>query len=158
MSKAIHVFRPNRTSPEDLEAIFVGRENLIEDILEHLNSWTVGASRQHYLLIGPRGIGKTNLLILLENRIKKRKELARKWCPISLPEDIYGVTKVSDLLVESLKILSEVTNDQKVKQVYQQLQFDDNEKRVVDLSLDAFRKFHESNRCGVLLLIPTVSF
>lgn len=157
MSKAIHVFRPNRTAPEDLEAIFVGRENLLEDIIEHLNDWTVGASRQHYLLIGPRGIGKTNLLILLENRIKKSKELARKWCPISLPEDIYGVTKVSDLLVESLKILTEVTNDQKIKQAYKQVQFDDDEKRVVDLSLDAFRKFHESNRCGILLMIENIN-
>ena len=71
MAGVIHVFRPRRTLPEDLEAIFVGREHLIEDMLVHLNRWEAGVTRQHYLLIGPRGIGKTNLLIILENRVKK---------------------------------------------------------------------------------------
>src|SRR3990172_9174975 len=134
MSAVIHAFRPNRTSVEDLEAIFVGREHLLQDILLHLNRWQAGVSRQHYLFIGPRGIGKTNLLLLLENRINKSPELREKWYPISLPEDIYGVTKVSDLLVDSLKILAEKTNDHDAKQTYQRIQFDDNEDRVIDLT------------------------
>jgi len=157
MPTVIHAFRPKRTSIEDLEAIFVGREHLLQDMLIHLSRWKTGVSRQHYLLIGPRGIGKTNLLILLENRVNKSQDLRKKWHPISLPEDLYGVTKVSDLLVESLKILADKSNDHNVKSVYNRVQFDDNEPRVIDLSLDAFRKFHVSHQCGILMMVENVN-
>jgi HEAT repeat protein/DNA-binding MarR family transcriptional regulator len=157
MSAVIHAFRPNRTLIENLEATFVGREHLLQDILVHLNRWQAGVSRQHYLLIGPRGIGKTNLLLLLENRINKSPELRKKWHPISLPEDLYGVTKVSDLLVESLKILVEKTNDHDAIGAYQRIQFDNNENRVVDLALDAFRRFHSAHKCGVLMMVENIN-
>ena len=157
MSRAIHVFRPQRTSPEDLEAIFVGREHLLEDILKRLGRWQPGGTRQHYLLIGPRGIGKTNLLMLIEHRIRTSPELSAKWCPIILPEDLYGITKVSDLFVNALKIFSYETEDVNIRKVHEQIQFDDNEKRVIDLSLDAFRQFHISKKCGILLMLENVN-
>lgn len=149
----IHAFRPRRTLPDDLEAIFVGREHLIEDLVIHMDRWKPGVSRQHYLFIGPRGVGKTNLIIILENRIKKSRTLEKKWCPISLPEDLYGITKVSDLLVESLGLLAETTGDSNSRLVFEKIKFDNNEKRVIDLALDAFRNFYNSQKRGIIMMV-----
>ena len=157
MPSAIHLYRPQRTSPEDLEAIFVGREPLLEEILGRLERWQPGASRQHYLIIGPRGVGKTHLLRLIEHRIHRSTDLCKKWRPVSLAEDTYGITSITDLLVEALRILSEETGDPDVKKVYDQVAFDDNEARVTDLSLDAFRHYHASKGCGILLMIENVN-
>jgi DNA polymerase III delta prime subunit len=157
MYHTLRVFRPHRTPPEQLERTFVGREPLLQEILDKLKKWQPGKSRQHYLIIGPRGIGKTNLLKLIEYRVEKNPKLKNKWYAISLSEDAYGITKVSDLLVEALRILSDKTNDKNLTSTYNKVQFDDNDERVTDLSLDAFRKFHMENGCGILLMVENVN-
>ena len=125
MPHAIHLYRPQRTAPEYLEAISVGRETILQEILERLGSWQPGSSRQHYLIIGPRGIGKTYLLQLIEHRISKNAELSLKWYPVVLPEENYGITRVSDLLIQALHLLSSDSADADLAKVYEQVKFDD---------------------------------
>jgi DNA-binding MarR family transcriptional regulator len=157
MSRTLRVFRPHRTPPEQLEKIFVAKEPFLQEILNKLEKWQPGKSRQHYLIIGPRGIGKTHLLRLVEHRIEKNPKLNNKWYTISLSEDAYGITKVTDLLIESLRILSDKTKDKNVKGSYDKIKYDDNDERVTDLSLDAFRQFHIKNKCGILLMVENVN-
>jgi DNA-binding MarR family transcriptional regulator len=152
----IHIYRPQRTFPEDLEVILVGREPLLQEVLGRLQHWTPGASRQHYLLIGPRGIGKTCLLVLIEHRIRRSETLRKKWAPVLFAEDAYKITSVADLLLEALHILAEQTVDPELSRVYERLRFDGQESRVVDLSLDAFRRFHHMSKQGVLLMVENV--
>ena len=101
--KKVQQYRPQRTSPETLEAILVARENLLQKILGQLSQWMPGASRQHYLLIGPRGIGKTHILGLVAHRISTQPELQKMWCPITFPEESYGITRISDLFIKALR-------------------------------------------------------
>ncbi len=157
MSNVIHLYRPQRTSAENLEAIFVAREPLLNDIIARFKIWQPGSSRQHYLIIGPRGIGKTILLRLVEHRIKQNSELNKKWKPIVFTEEAFSITKISDLLIESLKILSEETADSALLNAYQRVQYDDNDERAIDLSLDALRNYHKLNGCGILLMIENIN-
>ena len=107
MPRSMHIYRPQRTRAELLEETSVGREPLVTSIVERLARWTPGASRQHYLLIGPRGIGKTHLLRLIEHRLRSHHELETRWTPIALAEDFYSITRVSDLLLEMLRVLGQ---------------------------------------------------
>lgn len=157
MLHTLRVFRPHRTPPEQLEKTFVARGPLLQEILNKLEKWQPGKSRQHYLIIGPRGIGKTNLLRLIEYNIERKSSPGNKWYSISLSEDAYGITKVADLLVEALRILSEKTNDRNITATYDKVKYDDNDDRVTDLSLDAFREFHKNNGCGILLMVENVN-
>jgi HEAT repeat protein/DNA-binding MarR family transcriptional regulator len=157
MSSALRVFRPHRTPPEQLEKTFVAREPLLQEFLAKLEKWQPGKSRQHYLIIGPRGIGKTNLIRLLEYRIGQNPRLNGRWHPLSLSEDAYGITKVTDLLIEALRILDEKTKDPHIKSLYDRVKYDDDDRRVADLSLDAFRRFHAQHRCGILLMVENVN-
>ena len=157
MAKRIHQYRPQRSSLEDLEFIFVARENLLSKILDHLRKWEVGASRQHYLLIGPRGIGKTHVINLIDHRISKDKNLRKKWESLVFPEEAYGITRVSDLLVIALKILSERASDSEIRNAYEAVRYDDDHQRVTDRALDAFRKFHQSSGKSLLIMLENVN-
>ena len=157
MPKKVQQYRPQRTSPETLEAILVARENLLQKILGQLSQWMPGASRQHYLLIGPRGIGKTHILGLVAHRISTQPELQKMWNPITFAEESYGITRISDLFIKALEILSDETGDQEITRVYGEVRYEDNDAKVMDLSLDALRKFHKSRGKGILFMVENIN-
>lgn len=156
MPKSVHIYRPQRTQPEVLEQTFVAREPLMGDILDRLRIWKPGASRQHHLLIGPRGIGKTNFLQLAAHRLRTEDHLRSKWEPVILPEDFYGLSKISDLLLESLRLLAESTGSSDLDRAFSENRYDSDEMRVSDRCLDAFRDFHRQNGRGVVLMIENL--
>ena len=157
MAKRIHQYRPQRSSLEGLEFIFVARENLLSKILDHLKKWQPGASRQHYLLIGPRGIGKTHVINLIDHRISKDQDLRKKWESLVFPEEAYGITRVSDLLITALKILTERASDTEIEKAYEAVRYDDDHQRVTDRALDAFRKFHQSSGKSILVMLENIN-
>ena len=152
----IHLYRPQRTRPEDLEAIFVAREPLVNDILTRLGQWRPSGSRQHYLLIGPRGIGKTCVLQIIQHRVR-RGPLGATWIPIALPEEGYGLKRLSDLLLQTLEALGQETNDEDVCSAHRNLRWDTDDRRVTDLALDAFRRFHHRTGKCILLMFENVN-
>ena len=152
----IHLYRPQRTDPDHLEAIFVARQPLVEEVLDRLRQWRPAASRQHYLFLGPRGIGKTCTLLMIRHRILTG-DLRGKWVPIALPEEGYGIRSVADLLIATLEIACQELDDPELQQAYHQLRRDTDDQRVVDLALDAFRRYHLSTGKGVLLLLENVN-
>ena len=156
MPRPIHLYRPQRTAPEDLEKIFTGRESLLDEILTQLQRWQPGRSRQHHLIIGPRGIGKTAVLRVLEHRVRST-DAGSKWVTLFLAEDNYALTSVADLFVEALRILSVNESDGQVEGAYQQVRHDDNDERVLDKTLDAFRGFHSRSGKNVLLMLENVN-
>lgn len=68
-------FSPSQTDPELLEAIFVGRESLLQNVLEKIHDSATSGSTQHVLLWGPGGIGKSHFLSLLFHRLNNDKQL-----------------------------------------------------------------------------------
>jgi DNA-binding transcriptional ArsR family regulator len=153
---SVHVYRPQRTRPELLAEISVGRDHLLDDVLGRLGRWRPGASRQHYLFIGPRGIGKTHLLRLIEHQVRSDSGLRDKWVPILLAEEHYGISSVSDLLLAMLKRLGEESGLEDVVRIYESARFQDDDRRVRDLCLDALRGFHRENGSGVLLMVENL--
>lgn len=151
-----HMYRPHRADPELLEKITVGREPLLQEILERLEAWEPGASRQHDLFIGPRGIGKSHLLQLVEHRLRTRPELSEKWVPLRIAEEFYGASRVSDLLLEALRLLTEEEAGRNLKTTYDEVRYDDDDTRVRDRCLDIFRGFHREKGRGVLLMIENL--
>ena len=152
MSRKLRIYRPLRTDPDALEAVTVGRESILDDILRTLGRWEPGASRQHHLIIGPRGIGKTHLLQLIRHRIGQSASLKSKWWPVSFGEEEYGITKTADLLLSALGILARETDDPSLKTAHDQLRYDDDDQKVIDRALDALRRFHAARGCGLLLM------
>jgi DNA-binding MarR family transcriptional regulator len=73
--KFIWRFSPSQTDPELLETISVGREPLLQNVLEKIHDSATSGSTQHVLLWGPSGIGKSHFLSLLFHRLNNDKQL-----------------------------------------------------------------------------------
>jgi tetratricopeptide (TPR) repeat protein len=80
-------FSPQRSSPEDLEAILVQREALLRDCVDKVSTSISTENKHQQLLVGPRGAGKTHLLTLIQYRIGKSKKLKDKYFVAWLGED-----------------------------------------------------------------------
>jgi DNA-binding transcriptional ArsR family regulator len=99
-------FTPSVMAPEILEAIFVQREELATRLVGLIEHSALTDSKQHTLLIGPRGIGKTHLVSVVYHRVRqldcfKKDRLLVAW----LREEEWGVMSFLDLLLRILRAL-----------------------------------------------------
>ena len=99
MSGTFYRFTPGMIPEEDLVAASVGRERLIKDMAETIRHAASGGSTAHILLVGPRGIGKTNTLLRLQAALKKCPELE----VARLSEEEYSISSTDDLLARILE-------------------------------------------------------
>ncbi len=96
--------------PEDvLRKLFVGREKVLESLFGELESAAKKKTPRFYLIVGPRGIGKSHLLVLLYYEIKNK--LGSLLIPVKLAEEEYSVFRASDLFLRILEEQSEETTD-----------------------------------------------
>ena len=62
-------YSPGNMNRESLEALFVGRHDVMKDVLSRVST-SIRSPQKHYiLLVGPRGSGKTHLLALAYHRL-----------------------------------------------------------------------------------------
>ncbi len=90
-------FTPGNQDPLILEKLFVRREALLQELELDVQEFATGGSRRHRLLIGPRGIGKSHLLALLNHRITA-KATTQEISVHMLPEVLYGIARFADLV------------------------------------------------------------
>ncbi|MCP4549723.1 MAG: tetratricopeptide repeat protein, partial [bacterium] len=96
-------FSPGNCSPELLEATLVGRHDLVGRMEKSvLDSAETGAGH-HWLLIGPRGTGKTHLLAVLHNRIDANEAVRSRFAIAYMKEEERGVASFLDVLVRILR-------------------------------------------------------
>jgi tetratricopeptide (TPR) repeat protein len=93
--------------PDMLEAMFVQREELARRIVDQIQDSVLTAAKNHILLIGPRGIGKSHLVSLIHHRIAGKDDLRDRALIAWLREEEWGVTSFLDLLLRILRALSE---------------------------------------------------
>ncbi len=75
---------------------FVARHPLLETLLRRLRSAEPDGGGQHYVLIGPRGMGKTSLLRRIAIAINREPDLAARFIPLSFREEQYNVLTLGD--------------------------------------------------------------
>lgn len=102
-------YSPGNMTPEALEALFVGREKTLTDVLKRIAASATGAGKHYILLVGPRGVGKTHFVALLYHRLVSDPQYAtaRSRLKIAyLNEEEWGVASFLDLLVRILNALA----------------------------------------------------
>ena len=103
-------YSPGNMDRESLEAVFVGRDDVMEDVLSRINTSIRGRQKHYVVLVGPRGSGKTHLLALAYHRLMVSFDAddARDSVAIALlKEEEWGVASYLDLIVRILRALAE---------------------------------------------------
>jgi tetratricopeptide (TPR) repeat protein/DNA-binding MarR family transcriptional regulator len=104
-------FTPSLSSPEALESITVGRSRELERIAELVDASVTTKAKHHVLLIGPRGIGKTHLISVINHRLQSNTNLKKKMLVVWLREEEWGVSSFPDLLARILRTIAENTEN-----------------------------------------------
>jgi tetratricopeptide (TPR) repeat protein len=91
-------FTPSLMPPDLLERLFVARERLLESIMQRIEAAAVSTERNHTLLVGPRGAGKTHLVSLAYHRSCRLRENGARLQLSWLPEDPWTVLTYRHLL------------------------------------------------------------
>lgn len=100
---SISRFSPGNCAPELLESMLVGRGVLVNRLEKTvLDSIETGAGH-NWLLIGPRGAGKTHILAILYNRIDRNSEIRSRVVIAYMKEEERGVASFLDWVVRILR-------------------------------------------------------
>lgn len=114
--KKIHFsFTPSLMDAESLEALFVQREDLAARIVDLTRDSALTAAKYHFLLVGPRGIGKTHAVSLIYHRVKALPDIREKLLIAWLREDIWGVSSFLDLLIQILQAICKEDGDEALR-------------------------------------------
>ena len=100
MASGIRKFNPGFLTDDEIVDSFCVRDAELESILESLRDST-GSSNVHTLVIGPRGTGKTHLLLRVVAEIRRSPDLSG-FCPIVFSEESYEVSTVGEFWLECL--------------------------------------------------------
>ena len=103
-------YSPGNMDRESLEAVFVGRDDVMEDVLSRATASIRGPQKHYVLLVGPRGSGKTHLLALAYHRLMAELDADGTRDSVALAllkEEEWGVASFLDLIVRILRALAE---------------------------------------------------
>ena len=146
-------YSPGNMDRESLEALFVGREDLMEDVLARVEKSILGIGKHYVLVVGPRGSGKTHFLALAYHRLMDRlcgTNAQAKVAIALLKEEERGVASFLDLLVRILRALADETPelDAEVANVYDRFS-----KEPAEAEALALARLRRHTRGKTLLLI-----
>ena len=105
-------YSPGNMDRQSLEALFVGRDDVMEDVLSCAMESIRSANKHYVLLVGPRGSGKTHLLALASHLLVERIKAAKmddKVVVALLNEEEWGVASFLDFVVRILSVLASQT-------------------------------------------------
>jgi hypothetical protein len=112
MNAGVPLYNPRVADPEQLEKLLTGRTALLEELLDNLRGQAGGSTRQHWLLRGQRGMGKTHLTGVIHHRVRTDPVLREAYLPLWLGEaDVYEVYSAATLLVKIAERLAEAPRD-----------------------------------------------
>ena len=98
-------YNPGFLSDDELVASFCVRTHEFESLIEALRGCT-GDSNQHQIVIGPRGSGKTSLLLRVAAEVRRDADLAAGFFPIVFAEESYEVGTAGEFWLECLARLA----------------------------------------------------
>ena len=101
-------YNPGFLSDDELVASFCIRTSEFESIVEMLRTCT-GQSNPHQIVIGPRGSGKTSLLLRVAAEVRREANLACGFFPIVFAEESYEVGTAGEFWLECLARLADQT-------------------------------------------------
>jgi tetratricopeptide (TPR) repeat protein len=156
MTTPIGLFRAHVTDIDRLIRTTVGRTDMLEDLLEKLRRNAGKKSAQHFLFIGPRGIGKTHFLSLVENAVETRPDLKERYTVVRFPEENNRILCFADVLLEIVRGLVEGENDGSWRDLHQLLSSVQDDQEIADTAIPRLRRYRQQSGRTILLLMENL--
>ena len=132
-------YNPQNAPPDELKKTFTARKELLSVIIDEITNLRKSKSNQHYLIIGPRGIGKTNLLQLIYLNIKEDDKLSNSFMPLQFAEEEYSIGNLRDFLEKMIEILIEESYSIEAEECLEQLESENDDKIASDRAIELLK-------------------
>ena len=151
------LYRTGLTSAAHRRHITVARAHLVQDTLEILRGSMSRNSKHHFLFIGPRGIGKTHLLSLIEDEIAAASDLAAHYVVARFPEESHRTLSFADFLLGLCEILGNTLPDESLWQdLHRRLCTEGDDATIIDTLVPAIRRQNRERRRTVLVMLENL--
>lgn len=111
------LFSPQHSDLDTLSRTMTeGRQLLANDIMETLREYANTGRPTHYLLIGPRGCGKTHLLAYIWKNLEKPEYNGGALNIYRLSEEERGITSLFDILLAALRSTNDFSEEELLQQ------------------------------------------
>jgi tetratricopeptide (TPR) repeat protein len=156
MDRRIMKYNPAFLSKEELIERFVVRHAELDLIVQAIRENT-GPSNQHLLVIGPRGIGKTVLVLRAVEEVRRQKDLSDRWYPLVFAEESYQVTTPGEFWLEAIFHLAQKTHDPKWRAAHEELRKESDETRLRERALAQLLDFADAQQKRLLLVVENLN-
>ena len=140
-------YNPGFLTDEELVASFCVRTHEFDSMFEMLRDCG-GSANPHRIVIGPRGSGKTNLLLRVAAEIRRDADLSSRFFPIIFAEESYEVASAGEFWLEALSRLSAQAPDpetaEALRRTWQELRTVADDRSLGDRCLGALLDFADS--------------
>ena len=99
-------YNPGFLDDDELVASFCVRTSEFESIVETLRECT-GSANTHQIVIGPRGSGKTSLLLRVAAEMRRDAGLSSAFFPVVFAEESYEISTAGEFWLECLSRLAD---------------------------------------------------
>jgi len=103
MATSLLTFNAKIVDPEILEQTLVGRKETLDRLEKELLTKVKNKHTYQSLIIAPRGGGKTHMIQVLYNRLKKNKSISKKILISYMVEDETGIANFLDFMLRILE-------------------------------------------------------
>ncbi len=156
MAKAVIKYNPAFLDDEALKANFVVRQADLELLVSAIGENT-GDSNQNILVFGPRGIGKTTLILRLALDIRETAELEAQFYPLVFAEESYKVCSAGEFWLEALFHLAEQTKDQRWERAYEELKEERDDKVLYERTLAQLLDFADIQNKRIVVMVENLN-
>lgn len=147
MSLAVH--NVVQLSDAEVRDRFVVRQSELDELLSHLRE---ADPPRHALVVGPRGMGKSLLLRRVAIAVEEDADLAARWLPVLMAEELYEVTSIGELWLAALARLAAIMGDDDLVAQHRSLLGEPDPTRLETLALQRLLGAARSRGRRVLLL------
>ena len=140
--------------PRDVRrATFIGRKTLMDQLISVIQEQQGHKTVQHYMLLGPRGIGKTTILLMLRDLIREDPTLSKNWFCVQLREEEYFVRTLRDLFDLTIQALADEESLPEAVELARQIHAEHDDEKSLAVAVDGLRTISEKHARRILLLI-----
>lgn len=109
-------YTPRKTKFEVLEATFVGRHALLDELKKTIRDQATADTLQHWMILGTRGTGKSHIITMIYHIVRNEPEYNANWIPVLMNEEEQGVFSLPTLFIRIVtKLADELEKDNKEK-------------------------------------------
>ena len=158
MTVAVKKYNPGFLSDDEIIESFCVRTSEFESIIECLRENT-GNSSSHSLVIGPRGSGKTHLLLRVAVEVRRDETLAGLF-PVVFPEESYEVSTCGEFWLECLGHLAEQAvpdERESLRLTYNDLRTVQEDQVLADRCIGALLDFADRHQKRLVLLVENLN-